>query len=128
MNVLLAQYINGIEKFVVVLNMEGQILLTNKKWMAYCQENEVPEALWRIHRNYLGWLKEAGRSLEFESIRQVLDGIIEDYPLLIPWETCGETHWFLLEVKPVWIANGTSGAILFKQKVKLHPEGDRITD
>lgn len=123
MDFLLKQYkisINKIDKFAVILDTTGHILLSNEKWISYCREFQLPEALWKEKRNYAEWLKKAGRNVELFNIKEVLDGLVNNWTQLSPWEVFGETYWFLLEINQFHLTDRLNGALVFIQQVNFY--------
>jgi len=122
MDFLLEQHkisINETDKFAVILDGTGHILLSNEKWIAYCRKFQLPEALWKHKMNYAEWLQKAGRNVELFNIKEVLDGLVNNWTQLSPWEVFGETYWFLLEINQFRLADGLNGALVFMRQVNF---------
>lgn len=109
--------INEIDEFAILLDGTGHILLSNEKWMAYCQEAGVSEAFWKNNMNYMESLQEAGKNVELRSVKEVLDGTVKNYRQMSQAGSPGELCWFLMEIKPCYMIDGTTGAVVLIQKV-----------
>lgn len=112
--------INEIDEFAILLDDTGHILLSNKKWVAYCRENLVSGAFWKSNMNYMESLQRAGKHVELRSIKEVLGGTVKNYTQMSQAGISGEPGWFLIEIKSCCMVDGTNGAILLIQKVDVN--------
>ncbi len=105
-NRFLSATLNALSANIALLDEKGVILLVNKAWRDFSDQNDLPSENVSEGRNYLEVCDRAnGRNMEeaipfADGIRAVLAGVAESFMLEYPCHSPNEERWFIGRVTP----------------------------
>ncbi|GAB4423940.1 MAG: hypothetical protein OHK0039_40800 [Bacteroidia bacterium] len=112
--------LDAIDAHAAVLDRSGHIVLVNKAWRQFYEENDGCRVAW----DRLNYLDECRRSantgdpyghLALQGIAHVLDGTMEQFYLEYPCHSPCEKRWFAMRVTPLQVP--VPGAIVLHENI-----------